>query len=167
MLKHRVAKRVQKGFTLIELMIVVAIVGILAAIAVPAYQDYTVRAKVTEGLALAAQTKTLVAENAIAGQDRLSKGISDFFPTKNVSKLDVDDATGEIVITFDPKLVPDTKNQLVLTPYSEGRNLKAGSIPAAAIQWVCAASGKTQPDSGVTQKKSPSLDAKYAPAECR
>ena len=53
---------VQKGFTLIELMIVVAIIGILAAIAMPAYQDYTVRAKVTEGLNLAAAAKLAVAE---------------------------------------------------------------------------------------------------------
>jgi len=57
-------KRVQQGFTLIELMIVVAIIGILAAIALPAYQDYTVRSKVTELMALASAGKTTVAEAA-------------------------------------------------------------------------------------------------------
>ena len=59
--------KTQKGFTLIELMIVVAIVGILAAVAIPAYSDYTTRAKITEALSLTANGKSIVAENVLAG----------------------------------------------------------------------------------------------------
>ncbi|WP_343549850.1 pilin [Ralstonia sp.] len=160
-------KRAQRGFTLIELMIVVAIVGILAAIAVPAYQDYIIRAKVTEGLTIAAQTKTLVAENAIAGQSDLSKGMSKFTATKNVSDLAVNKDTGEIVVTYDSKIVPVNKSKLVLMPYSDNANLQAGSVPMAAIQWVCAADGKSMPEESVKLGTTPTLDAKYAPAECR
>lgn len=156
----------QRGFTLIELMIVVAIVGILAAIAVPAYQDYTIRAKVTEGLTLAAHAKTAVAENAMAGQGDLSKGVSDFSPTKNVSGMTINKDTGEIAIAFSKDLVPENTNTLVLIPYSNNAKLNAGSVPTTAIQWSCEANGKTPPAADITSA-SATLAAKYAPAECR
>ncbi len=69
-------KATQKGFTLIELMIVVAIIGILAAVALPAYSDYTVRARVSEGLVLASSIKTTVADNAAAGTPIAVGGLS-------------------------------------------------------------------------------------------
>lgn len=69
-------KKTQNGFTLIELMIVVAIIGILAAVALPAYQDYTARSRVTEGLALASEAKAVVQDNASAGTPSGSGGLS-------------------------------------------------------------------------------------------
>jgi type IV pilus assembly protein PilA len=108
MLKH-----VQKGFTLIELMIVVAIIGILAAIAIPAYQDYTVRSQVTEGMNLAGAVKAAVAERyAQTGTwptTLTQLGIVDAAnvetpPTgKYVSKVDLQGNNGTIVITYASK----------------------------------------------------------------
>ena len=94
----------QKGFTLIELMIVVAIIAILAAIAIPAYQDYTIRAQVTEGLSLASGSKTAVAEyyqnrgsyptdNSLAGVSVASSIMGNFVRATNV-------AAGTITVTY-------------------------------------------------------------------
>ncbi len=70
-------KKVQSGFTLIELMIVVAIIGILAAIALPAYQDYTIRAKVSEGVVIASGNKATVSENIANNVANLCAGVTD------------------------------------------------------------------------------------------
>jgi type IV pilus assembly protein PilA len=96
-------KQIQKGFTLIELMIVVAIIGILAAVAIPAYQDYTVRARVSEGLGLASAAKALVAENAASGAATFDAGFTAPSATDNVSAVAIDASTGMITVTFQAK----------------------------------------------------------------
>ena len=149
-------RSIQKGFTLIELMIVVAIIGILAAVALPAYQDYTVRAKVTEGLSLAGAAKVAVAENAANGQGYAS-GFTPPQATANVVSVGIADATGIITVTYDTKVVGST-NTVLLTPKSGGSAFTGGTASAStiptggSIEWDC---------------KGGSLVAKYRPAVCR
>jgi type IV pilus assembly protein PilA len=141
----------QKGFTLIELMIVVAIVGILAAIAIPAYQDYTVRARVTEGLSLASAAKVTVSENAMSGLP-LNQGWVAPSPTNNVASVSVNATTGAITVTYVSAI--DTGGTIFLTPTTGSSNvaLASGTIPSDAIEWSCTGG---------------SLKDRYRPANCR
>lgn len=141
-------KRVQQGFTLIELMIVVAIVGILAAIALPAYQDYTIRSRVSEALAAAGACKTQVAEfvasRGTVPTSQSEAGCSDV-ASKYALAPDVG-AGGVITITTSAatELGAAKSTDFTLTP------VPANGTPIT--EWVCAAG---------------SIPPKYVPANCR
>jgi len=155
-------KKVQKGFTLIELMIVVAIIGILAAIALPAYQQYTVRAKVSEVILAASACRTTITEFLQSNSGATTPtdfGCESTSATSTyVSSIAADYTTGKITVTANTTTLPALVggNTITLTPEKQGGgtySFTAGSADYGSqiFKWVC---GGT-------------VDPKYRPGSCK
>ena len=166
--------KMQKGFTLIELMIVVAIIGILAAIAIPAYQDYTIRAKVTEGLNLADSAKTAVAESWQSGGvtgllAAAQSWNSSFVATKYVSTIAVSTTNGTISVTYNATAIPQLGTAatavLTLQPSINAVALGTANTVSGNIDWACASLGHAAAAS--LPFTAGTIATKYVPTNCK
>ena len=175
----------QRGFTLIELMIVVAIIGLLAVIALPAYQDYSIRSRVLEGVTLGSSAKAAMAAEAIisAGDlERVAKAwnaqaTNKGATSKYVESVLTDGQTGKITITFNASMIgiAPAENTLIISPFVRvnGNVIKRLKNALAAgesgvVDWAC--SSKTQETAkamGMIGATLGTIHPKFVPSTCR
>ena len=164
MKKNNQTLKNKNGFTLIEIMVVIAIIGILAALAVPKYQDYIAKTRIAEGLSLAAAAKLAVTEiysgKGAADMNEATQETFKSTTTNSVKEVKIE-KTGAITVTYQPSVAPEGANTLNIMPVND--------LASSTVEELDLSSSKSQPWAGIWTCKSPAttLPKKLLPADCK